>query len=409
MATDTADAVPPAPRWLYAAAIFGAHLAFMPLFILLLPRRVEAIATGDPTQLLSWTLLCGAVVAGVAHIFAGHVSDGWYRKFGSRRLLILLGAAALALAYLLLAFAREATWLFAAIIFFQLALNCAFAPLGALLADYFPDQSKGGMAGLMNAALPASGLVVLLIGWLFPRDGAAGFLLTGALATLLIIPLLVRWPFPFLPVKADNAVPQLSERNAIRSDFVIAWVARFLIQLGASFIFGYLYVYVDFTLAGGQREATEVSRVIAYLSGPAAIIALVATIMAGRISDARGKRRGPLSVAALVFAAGLTGLAIGPGLAGFLIAYALFQVGLAAFLSVDTALVAQLVAPDPHRGALLGVMNLTNTLPAIFAPLLTLLTFRPEQMGETLGLLFFASAMLALVAGLAVRFIRSVK
>ena len=53
-------------------------------------------------------------------------------------------------------------------------------------------------------------------------------------------------------------------------------------------------------------------------------------------------------------------------------AYALFAIGLAGFLAVDSALVAQLISASARRATLLGVMNLTNTLPGILAPLVTL-------------------------------------
>lgn len=393
--------------------MLGIHIAFMPLFILLLPRRVEAIAPQDPAELLSWLLLTGALVAAAAHIVAGHASDRWFARFGTRRGIAVIGVAALAMSFVPLAFVRSAPALFAAIIAFQLALNCAFAPLGALLADHFPDERRGQMAGFVNASVPASSLAVVALGWTFPIDGAGGFLATGAIALLLIAPLLAAWPFEIGPQATPDriALQDGVGRWARRRDFPLAWIARFLIQLGAAFVFGYLYIYIEhvFDPDPASGSAVEASRIVALLSGPAAICAILATIASGRLSDHLGRRRLPLSLAALVFACGLALLSIGSGLASLILAYALFQIGLAAFLSIDTALVAQLVASDPRRGTLLGVMNLTNTLPAIVAPSLALVSFQLDTMTDILAHLFLACAIAACIASLAVTLIRSIR
>src|SRR3712207_9447452 len=47
-----------APRipWTFPLAFFGAHLAFVPVLVLLVPRRIEAIAGAEAPIVLSWLL-----------------------------------------------------------------------------------------------------------------------------------------------------------------------------------------------------------------------------------------------------------------------------------------------------------------------------------------------------------------
>jgi sugar phosphate permease len=85
-----------------------------------------------------------------------------------------------------------------------------------------------------------------------------------------------------------------------------------------------------------------------------------------------GRRKRPLILATLAAASGLLLLASEPAPALVLAAYVLFQIGLTAFLSVDSALVAQLLSRSARRGELLGLMNLTNTIPAIAVPAVAL-------------------------------------
>lgn len=395
----------------YALAIFGVHLGFIPLFILLLPRRVEAIAPAATVETLSWILLVGGIVAGLAHIVAGHVSDGWYERHGSRRGLIAIGAALLGASYVALAFATNVATLFGATIFLQIALNCAFAPLGALLADHFDDRVKGRMAGMMNAALPASSLAISPLGWAFPQDSPWAFLLVGCFAVAFMLPLLVRWnmagPAASPSPVAEDAPPATRH---LRHDFILAWAARLVVQLGAAFVLSYLYVYVGDIVAGhGEGGRRTASDILSFIAAPIAIIAMATTLATGHWSDVWRLRRAPLAVAALLFAIGLAILAGATSVAAFLIAFGLFQIGLSAFLSVDAALVAQLVAAQRNRGLLLGAMNLTNTLPAIIAPILTLLVAQENQVGAMLAPVYLACAIGAAGAAVLLLRIRSVR
>lgn len=399
---------------LYTLAVMGVYLAFMPVLVLLIPRRIESFAPENAAVLLSWVLLAGAVMAAAAHILAGHISDRWLARHGNRRGLAALGAGMLGASYLLLAFANSFAAMLAAILAFQLALNFAFAPLGALLTDHFPDRQKGRVSGLMNAALPASNLAVVAVGIGFAQDNAAAFLVTGAVAVACILPLLIFWPLGALHLPAQSvetlvtAPPEVSASRL--RDFRIAWCARLAVQLGAAFVQGYIYLYLIETLAAQAADpAARASQMLAGLAAPAALLAILATQVAGYLSDRLAQRRRPLAAAATLVGLGMAILSQADALWPFIAGYTVFYCGLAAFLSIDTAMVAQLVTGHQRRGALLGVMNLTNTLPAIIAPVLTLIAFQTSALADLLGVLFLGCAVLALLAGAGVLLIRSVR
>ncbi|MEO0906087.1 MAG: MFS transporter [Pseudomonadota bacterium] len=415
----------------YGLAFLGVHLAFMPLLVLLLPRRVEMLAGENAASVLSLLLLIGGVVAGIANIIAGAVSDKWYARFGTRRGLIAIGAGLIGVAYIGFAMAGTIPALFAALVFFQLALNCCFAPLVAVMADHIPDQQKGRMAGLLNAALPASTLLIVPIAWLFPRDNLYAFGVVGVLALGCIVPLLVTWGFG--QIVAGGAGDEASQALAVGddagaagaavaagvdatadtdgrdgsglagsiiADFARAWIARLAIQTGAAFVIGYIYIYIAQAPGAAQRwSGVNPSEVLAILTAPSAVLAIAAAVLSGAVSDLRGARRVPLFCAALVFGGGLALLASAPQPLVFILAYGLFQVGLAAFLAIDTALVAQLVAGNRRRGLLLGVMNLSNTLPAIIAPTVALVALGGQGVADVLGAIFAVMALAALGGG----------
>jgi MFS family permease len=395
---------------LYTLAFLGVHCAFMPLLVLLLPRRIETIGGGDAVEWLSWMLLGGAFIAAASFIVAGILSDQWLARFGSRRGLIAIGVAGLLIAYIQLAKAQSITSLALAVATFQISLNCSFAPLGALVTDYIPDKDKGKVSGLMSAAHPLSGGMIAFIAATFPSDGAGGFLATGLLSAALILPLIVFWPFGAY-ISAEPLVGTSSAASdltmTIRRDFSLTWLARFMIQLGAAFVFNYLFFYLlSGDINAGGKDATQL---IAFLAWPATFAALAACLMAGFASDRLGRRKGPIILAALTFAAGLAGLASGGSMIALVVGYTLFHAGLASFLSVETALVAQLISASKRRGAWLGIMNLTNTLPGMIAPALALLSLSPETFASNLHTVFWISAGGAIGSALAIAAVRSAR
>jgi MFS family permease len=404
-----------APRrvaWTFPLAFFGAHLAFMPLLVLLLPRRIEAIAGDQAPLVLSWLLLSGALAASAANIVAGHWSDRWIRRHGSRRGLIAIGLAALLASFVLLAGAGTAIEAAAALIAFQLALNLAFAPLGALLADYIPDAGKGTVAGLMGAALPVSMGGIALLGWLFPEDSAAAFIVNGLLVAACMAPLLILWGFgPPLAASAPADVQATAASTPVRRDFALVWTGRFLVQLGAAFVIGFLFLLVSDRLQGdpGWAAGRSPSDAVALLSLAATALGLIGAIAGGRLSDSVRARRAPQAVASALLAASLAALGGGLSWPLFLLAYALFQLALSAFLAINFALAAQLLGASERRGALLGVLNLANTLPAVLAPAIAALSFDAGLIQGRLGLLFIASAGAAALASLAILQVRRVR
>jgi MFS family permease len=407
-----------AAYWTYALAFLGAHIAFMPLFVMMLPRRVEALAPDNAANWLSWLLVVGGIVAGLANVGSGAIGDRWLGRYGNRRGLIAIGAALLFVAYIGFAFTHSFASLLFAVIFFQIALNCCFSPLGALLADHFPDEVKGRLGGLMTAALPASTLLVVPIAWLFPKDGAMAFLATGILVAACILPLLILWPLGAvigggndqLTAKANiSDISAAGSSAQISTDFSLAWLSRLLVQTGAAFVISYIYLYITLMQqTQADWQSAGASEILATLTAPAAILAISVTLFSGYISDRWRSRRWPLFVFACLFGFGMAMLAGANELPWFLIGYGLVQTALAAYLAVDTALIAQLVSGHNRRGLLLGVMNLSNTLPSVIAPIIALLAFSESEVAAILASVFAGLALCSFLAGALVLLIRNV-
>lgn len=349
-------------------------MAFMPVLVLLLPRRTASLFGSDAASALSWLLLAGALTASIANISAGFLGDRWVKHRGSRRGLIVIGLAALICSYGFLAFAVDLAWLIAAIIAFQIGLNLALGPTMALLADHIASSTKGLVAGWMGAALPLSALGTAALGLAFPADDNAAFYATAAIVALCVVPLLTFWGFA--PASRYSR-PTDSASEAGKAVHVptisLLWVARALVQFAACFVLYYLFLHITGLIADDTEwHSLSGTLFISFLSFMSACVAVPAAVISGLVSDRLRSRQSVMALSALVLALSLYVLGSRPSPQLFAVAFVLFQLFLSAYLAVDTALIAQLTGHHPRRGAILGVMNLTNTLPAVLAPLLTI-------------------------------------
>ncbi len=363
--------------WLYPIAYAGAFIAFLPLLSIALPLRAEAVGGADKIVLLSIALIVGVAVASVANVFAGMASDWTRTRFGTRMPWLWIGLVGTWIGYATIARATGATMLIVGIALFQLGFNALFAPLGALLPDKVPDRLKGRIAALANLALPAGSLASALIGLPIFTGDTARIVVPGALATLLILPLLIAGPRRLAdPIEAAAAPPDAHREKARRwSAFRSLWLAKFLVQLAGSVMTGYFLFYLKDGLRYASRFPGQTAQFgYAEIIAVATVLTAIVSLGIGRWSDRIGRRKPFLLGAIALMLGGLALLIAQGGWITVTVGYAAFAAGLGGFLTIDTALVAQILPSGRHRGRDLGIMNAANTLPAMIGPVAALST-----------------------------------
>ncbi|MFM5950290.1 MAG: MFS transporter [Novosphingobium sp.] len=348
---------------LYALAWAGGAIAYTPLLTILLPSRVAALAGSDAgVGWLAQIALVGALAASTGNILFGYLSD----LTRHRRSWI---GAGLALSCLLLPLIGEATTLpglIAAVGAWQLALNMMLGPLAAWAGDLVPDRRKGLLGGLMAFAPGAgalSGAIVTQPGLALPEQR---LVVVAAMVGACVIPVLMLAPrqasAPTEIVLQTADASQSSGRRAV----LRMWFARLAVQIAEATLFAYLLFWLsslDSRVA--ENQTARLFSVIMLVSIPVALAA-------GRWSDRADRPIAPLLVAALASAAGLLGMALSPGLAWAIAAYALFGLASAVFLSLHSSQTLRILPRAERRGRDLGLFNLTNTVPSLIMPWLAI-------------------------------------
>ena len=374
---------------LFALANAGAVVAYVPLLTLLLPAKIAALAGAERVEWLGAATIAGAVAASVGNIAFGWASD----LAGTRRRWAAAGLALTIASYALLDFAQSWTGIIAAVVVYQLALNMMLAPLAAWAADEVPDDRKGLLGGLLGAAPPIGGLA----GVFATLPGFPAEWMRLALICLLSVSLTA----PLLLLRCADRPASASPtaglpRPKLRSDFALLWTARLLVQVAGGVLFAFVLYYFQ-----SQPESPSQSRV-AIIAAATLWIAFPIGLVAGRYSDRIGRRKPFLIAAAAAAAAGLIVMSQQSALAAATAGYALFGCSSAVFLALHSGYAMQLLPSAQRRGRDLGVLNLTNTIPAIVAPLLALAVIPRFGFEPLMALLSF----LVVVGGLCVLLVR---
>lgn len=374
--------------WLYALAVAGGAVAYVPFLTLLLPVRVGELEATDTIGALAYIAFAGAISASISNILFGWLSD----LTRNRRSWILAG---LALSSLLLIGVRatdDATQLLGLIVVWQIGLNMMLAPLAAWAGDCVPDGQKGKLGGLLAFAPALGALSGALITIPGVADADARLVLVAIIVASCVLPVVLFGkpvPMPHLMVSADAATDTAQDAGRQpRTTVARMWLARLLVQIAEAALFAYLLIWFatidpDF---GDNRTATVFTVVLA-LSIPLAMLA-------GRWSDRNDRPLLPLSIGSGIGAVGLVVMGLADTLASAILGYVVFGLATSVFLALHTSQTLRFLPKPATRGRDLGIFNLTNTVPSLIMPWL-IVALVPLFGFEAL---FFVLATLAAIA-----------
>ena len=371
---------------LYALAVAGGTMAYVPFLTILLPSRIAALAGPADVQWLGLLTFAGAVAASIGGIVFGWLSD----ITNSRRGWILSGLAVTVALLLAVPLAEDVWTLVSIIIVWQLALNMVLGPLAAWGGDLVPDDQKGLLGGLLAFA-PALGawsgaLVTLpMLETFESRLFALALLVVAAVtpATVFARPRRLEMLRRAPPPDSDEPIGTASKGPAVRM-----WVARFLVQISEAALFAYLYFW--FRSIDPEMGDNEKARLFSL----ALTIAIPIALYCGRWSDRKDRPFFPLVISSAISAVGMLGMALASSADLAKLAYLLFGIATTVFLALHAGQTLRILPRSDRRGRDLGFFNLTNTLPSLMMPLLTILVV-PGFGFEALFLVLAALTVLA--------------
>jgi MFS family permease len=316
----------------------------------------------------------GAAVAMLANPIAGALSDRTTGRFGRRRPWTVCGALAGAAALVFLAGQHTVAGVLIGWCLAQAGLNAMQASITAGVPDHVPVAQRGLVSGWIG--LPQTVGVVLAVALVtFAVTGNAGYALIAVLVVACVLPFALTTPD--LRLSAAGRPPfawgefarsfWVSPRR--HPDFAWAWLTRFAVQLGNAMAVLYLLYFlrdrVHYSRLFPGQTAQDGLLILILIYTLAVVVTAVA---GGLVSDRTGRRKLPVTVSGLVMAVPGVMLAFWPTWPVTIAAAVILGLGFGVYLSVDQALVTQVLPSAMSRAKDLGIINIANSGPQVLAP-----------------------------------------
>ncbi|MFJ4072786.1 MFS transporter [Paenarthrobacter sp. NPDC089988] len=341
----------------------------------------------------------------------GALSDRTTSRLGRRRPWIIGGLVPALLAAAVIGMVPSTPVIIAAYVIALVCAQAAFNAYAVIPIEALPDNKRArvmGAMGMFGALAMSAGSY--LAAWLVDVP-LFMMCVPVLLAVLCSLPLLVLYRDP---VKTRSEVPPLDIKGLAKSflvnprkhpNFAWAWVSRFLAGVAMTALFAYFIFFLIDGLHMPIAEAGRSAGTLTLISAPVSILFFTAS---GWLSDKIGRRKPFVIAAALLMATALVLGATATSFEQFVVAWIVFAMGQAMYLTVDLALCAAVLPDARDTGKDMAVFSLALSIPNIIVPAAAPAILAIGS-GHNYGLLWFAAAALCALGSVTVTFIKGVR
>lgn len=350
---------------------------------IILPQVLSNINASGKESMLGTINAVGSIVALLANVIFGTLSDLTRSKWGKRSPWIIAGGIIAGLSVGAIVLVQHS---FGAVLLFwclaQLGYNVMLAPFVATMSDRVPDKFRGRVSGFYGAGIAAGQTLGSFVGARLLDQGQSGmdaaWLMGLGVFCLIGIITVAIWPREKSNVNEPRE--KFSGRMLLMSfrpprhapDFYYALAGRTLMMGGYWMINSYqLYIAQDYIYAGDPDSTTKAAALIATMSVITLVVSLVAALTAGPITDRIGMRKVPVALASCMFALGAAMPLVFHSALGMYLFAAIAGLGYGTYNAIDQALNVSVLPNPDEAGKDLGILNLANTLSTVIGSVFT--------------------------------------
>jgi MFS family permease len=357
-----------------------------------------------------------AIVAILTFVFSvavqptvGSISDYATTRWGRRKPFIVFGALFDAVFLIGIATANSLVAIAAFVVLLALSTNVARGPFQGYVPDLVPDRQVGlasAMVGLMQVLGNVVGFALAAIANIQGNVGLAILAIAAIeIATMASVVLKVPNGPPAKPREGKSWVSIAAETwgtDILRErSYIWLLASRLFILMGGATVLNFVFLYLADSHGLSQEQS---GGAFLQMLGAATVLSLLSIVPASRLSDRIG-RKPVIYGCSVLGAVGLGLIAIAPNVLVATIGAALFGASQGTFLSVDWALMTDII-PKASSGRYMGLSNVvtassTTIAVAIGGPVIDIVN-RSAGIGAgprwevAIGIVYFALGALAL-------------
>lgn len=364
-------------NFLFLLALYNAVISvFLPNTV---QNITDASGEGDKVIALASIMTISSFLTVFAQPLAGAFSDRTRSRFGMRTPFIMGGAFVGGTAIVLIGPQTSMVGLGVFWVIASITLNIMNGPLATVLADRVEPRKRGVASGFIGAAQTGGGtLGIIFGGWIANRDLELGYVIfgVGIFLVCLLFCALNREPdtrdMPVEPFEWKTFFKQFWVSPRQHPDFGWAFAGRFFMYLGYQGVVAYqLYILRDYI--GQSNEESNVT--VGIIATIQLVTLIFSSVVSGYLSDKFQARKPFVFVASIIMASAYIVPLFWRTEGGMLVMAAVLGLGYGAYMSIDMALMTQVLPKDgENAGKDMGVLTIATNLPQMLTqPLVAIL------------------------------------
>jgi MFS family permease len=405
-------------KWLLLANLGVVFFVLLMLYAsvlgVLLPNQIQNIAPEHKAQTLGIVFAITSVFSTITTPVAGALSDRTRTRFGRRTPWILFGSLIGGSALTLVPSTNNLVIITTFWVIATITLNSMQPAITTIIADRFSPAERGSASGVVGAAMTAGVSAGTIYGGLMAEQLTIAYALLGAAIILVCLTFVLLNPEPNTPLQPPapfrfgEFMRSFWIDPRIHPDFGWAFLGRFTTYMGYQGVLTYLLYILQDHIGLTQANANQM---IARLSLVTLVALAASGLLSGWFSDRIGRRKPLVFLAGLAMAAAIASPLVSATIAGMYVYAVLIGLGYGAFMSVDLALMTEVLpvreSGNESVGKDLGLLTTAINIPQILSPVLA--AWLLSMTGNDYPLLFVVSATFVLAGAFFVLPIRTVR
>lgn len=374
-----------------------------------IPKFLAVLDDASKESNLGLISSAGGVVIVLTTPLLGRLSDRTTSSWGMRKPWYLFGILVSAVAVMVLSISSSVAGMVFGWCILQVGSGAIQMVNHTLLADQVASRIRARVAAAASASSGIATIAAVVIVAALPIDAVwAWFAVPGALGLSAAVPLLfsyadARRMTPPAPLRFREILSTYWLNPIRYRDFTWAWSSRFFMSMAILSVSLYLFFLIMETLdfTAERAGSVQATAMVFFVSGN-----IAAALFFGWLSDRLGRRKVIVCISALLVATGVVVVMLSPDIVSFYSGFAIVGLALGAYISVDVALLTEVLPSREEAGKDLGIVALSYQLPQIIGPAAA--TVCITLAGGYTGLYAFAlvCSLLAMVAVIPVRGVR---
>lgn len=339
----------------------------------LLPAKIQQIAPNQKVEIVALLATIAMIVATIANIIEGALSDRTVSRWGKRNPWIFAGMISTLICFYFLTKVTTISGIIINWSLFQIALNMMVAPLVAFIADKAPEKYRGSISAFYGVGMNIGTPVGTMIASQYItkiNQGVYIFMVFEVIFTITGLLLVGDGNNKGEKVKKLHGSELIEAfsfpiHGDVR-DFYLAVVGKLLFVSAQFIITGYqLYIFTDYM----KLSSANASHNLSIMSMILLVAGVSFAIIGGPLADKFHSLKLLVAASTVAMGLGVAIPAIDPAPWTMFVYAGLSGAAMGMYNSVDQALNVS-VLPNPNSVAKdLGIVNLANSLGQVFGPI----------------------------------------